>query len=566
MSAAGSKKKRASETASLIEEFLSAPERLRLEEWRGREVEFFEARGRRYPERLKDFFQAVLSREWPVVVGIGPRGGGKTMAVSDAALGRFLWCDDDIYQLGGSLKQAREGFKYVRQILQADAALEEGLEEFLKEAATGPRGNWYRIAASSTKQARGQHPGDPHPQTGWQAHGGVLILDERDEMDDEIADAAEMSMGVADPGTIIITSTAHREDGGGIALLEEQAEAMGARVFKWDILDVSEVCTHDCAACPGGHAFAGALLGGTRARRPRSLPSGSDALGSRHCGTVATAESVAAWEKYRREHGWVGDEPAYCGGKAKLHAPGHMKMERIFATYRKARNKEIFEVEMLCRRRRGARSVVDPAKLDACLDPEAGYRGGYETVLTVDWGLKGWCVVTAQQAQLNRIVVVDVRYLHLAPVGHVIEILEEMRDAYGAHEVYADASHPYENLEVANAGFEMTECPFNQVKELGAGWLRGIVERREFAIPGQILRAKDHQGRPQWEYVFRSEDFRELWRQIKRWRRDKNGKIVKADDHGPDSVICAAKKFALEEAWEPESEGTGRRESFGMFG
>jgi hypothetical protein len=473
------------------------------------------------------------------------------MAVADGSQARFLWYEDDVYHLGGSLKQAREGFRYVRQILAATEELEDSLEENLKEAATGAKGNWYRIAASSSKQARGQHPGDPHPAMGWKAHGGVLVLDERDEMDDEIADAASFSMSVASPGTLIVTSTAHREDGGGIARIEEQAEATGAEVHKWDCMDVNEICTHDCAACPGGMPFAGALFGGKTAKGK----------------TTITAASAAAWEDYAAACNWPAGEAAYCVGRAKEHRQGHMRMERIFAMYRGARNKEIFEVEMLCRKRRGSRLVLDPAGMDRALDPTAGWAAGYEAAITIDWGLRGWCVVNLVQSQaMGRIVVCDSKYFHQAAVGVVIEHLNHLREWTGCTEVYADASHPYENLEVASAGFDVTECKFAVMKELAAGWLKGLVEKGLLVLPGEVVRGKDHAGNAQWEYRFASEDVRELWRQCKKWRRDKNGKIVKEDDHGPDSLSCAALKFADGGGVADfETEGTGERATTGLW-
>lgn len=551
--------------------------------YRGREIELFQARGRLYPEKLWEFFDAIVGRRHGIVIGIGPRGGGKTMAASDAALARFLVHGDDVFQLGGSFDQAKRGFQYVRQMLNADSDLAESLEDFLKTAAVGVKGNWYKIAACSQKAARGEHPGDPHEGTGWQAHGGLLVLDERDEMDDEVAAAAQFSMAAANPGTVLITSTAHRDDGSGIALLEEQSEALGAKLVKWDCLDVCEVCGHDCAVCPGGRAFAGALFGGKRiadrrlkiaegARTGRDridgTRAGADGSGRRRdrIGTVATAESVAGWEAFKREVNWPADEAAYCTGKAKLHRAGHLRLETIFRMFKAAPSREAFEVEMMCRRRGGARNVCDAAKLDGCLDRDAGYLAGYETVATIDWGLKGWAVLIALQRQNTRVVAVDCQYLRLAPVGTVLGVLQEWRDAYGVYEVWADASHPYENLEVASAGFAIHEVAFASKKELGAGWIRGMVERGELGIPGWIERGADASGRAVYEYRFPSDAMRNLWRQLRRWRRDKNGKIVKGDDHGCDSLLCAAERFAVSAEWVPDSEGSGMRASFGLSG
>lgn len=538
-----------SRRASIIADAFACGSGGHLDKYRGRELDFYTERGRLYPEKLEEVFSTIFGVKCSDLVVVGPRGGGKTMGVSDAVLALFLFKEFDAFQIGGSLEQANKGFNYVRQILYQDTKLSESLQDELKTMATGARGNWYKVAPSSMKQVRGPHPGDPHPEMDWEPHGGVLVKDERDEMDDDIADAADFCLDSADPSINITTSTMHRDDGGGIALMADEAEARGAKVIKFDVFDVCEVCTHDCAVCPGGQAFAGALFGGVKAKNK--------------IGTLPSAASFDQWDQWQKDNAWPEGEAPYCEGRAKQHRPGHYKMHKIFSAYKRSRNIEIFEVELCCRKRRGARKVVDASRLDGCLAEDVFYQAGYDDpIVTIDWGLKGWCVLHLVQGQMdNTIAVVESEYLHMASSDSVWDLVEDWQRDYGCYEVFADASHPYENLKGVERGFRVTEVAFNAHKEMGAGWIKGIIERGQLRIRGKIERALSGTGEVRPDFIFWSDGARELHRQLKAWRRDKHGKIVKADDHGCDSLLCAALKFADQQPWEVNISGTGTRES-----
>lgn len=543
-----------SKALAIIEQHLKPGDMAFLDKYRGREIDFFLERGRLYPEVLEKIFLLIYNGEADDLVIIGPRGGGKTMVIYDAATARFMWKEDDVFAIGGSKEQAINGFKYSRQILNSDVQASENVEDCLKGQAVGVRGNWMRIAAASTKGVRGPHPGDPHPAMGWVAHGGLLIKDERDEMDDDIADAADFTMDVAEPSTIVTSSTMHRDDGGGIAAMAEDAEARGAVVVKYDVFDVCEVCKHDCAKCPGGFPFAGSLYGATPVKG--KLPNGAPLL------PKATAESNAAWDGFKSGNAWPVGEPAYCLGRAKMHRPGHYKMPKIFRAYKRSRHREIFEVELCCRKRKGARRIVDGAALDRCLNDSIAYCPGYDTpIITIDWGFKGWCVPILLQGQMdNTIAILDCRFEHMTSVDGILAICEEWQRQTGATLVYADSSHPYENLKMVENGFDVTEVVFGKDKELGAGWVRGIVEKNQLRIPGKILRGNSQGEKP--TYIFYNDGIEQLFDQTKSWQRDKNGKIVKKNDHGPDSLSCAARHFTENTEWEPEFLSSGQRDSF----
>lgn len=544
--------------ADIIDSALKPGDMATLNNYRGRELDFFIERGRTYPEKLAEIFFAIFNAECEDLIVVGPRGGGKTMGIYDGATALFMWKDFDVFALGGSEKQAINGFRYMRQILYRESELADNLQESLKKGAVGPRGNWFSVSAASTKAVRGPHPGDPHPEMGWVDHGGLLIKDERDEMDDEVSDAVDFMIDTAEPAIIVTSSTMHRDDGGGIAQMVDEAVARGARVIKFDIFDVSQVCKHDCAKCPGGFAFAGALFGGESTKE--KLENGAPAL------PKATVESILKCAAWQKANAWVPGEPAYCLGRAKMHSPGHYKMAKIFRAFRRSRNREIFEVELCCRKRKGIRRVVDAASLDLCLDETVSYQPGYpEPVITIDWGFKGWTVLCLVQPQAdNTIAVIDCRYEHMTSIPDIVAICEEWQRTTGASEIFADSSHPFENQQAAAAGFEVTEIKFQVYKEYGASWIKGIVERKVLRIQGKIQKASSPGEAPQ--YIFQSEAFEQLFLQIKGWQRDKHGKIIKKNDHGPDSLSCAAQKFAESQEWEPDFLGTGQRDSFSMGG
>lgn len=540
-----------------------------LEKYRNREMEFFKERGRKYPEKLEEIFNAVANGNNSEVVIRGARGCGKTMVVSDAGTKRFRWDEWDVFHIGGSLKQAKDGYKYVNSHLTKVADLGDSLQDNLKTAAVGPRGNWYNIAAASTKGVRGGHPGDIHEEMGNVPHGGLLIKDEFDEMDIRISEAADFSMDVADPAMTVTTSTAHRDDGEGIQKLVEEAARRGAHVILLDAFDVTETCTHDCVTCPGGIDFAGDLYGGCPAnkaleamqRKVNNLQPGAIAIPTK------TAESIARWEDHKKQVGWIGNEPAYCAGRAKTHRPGHIRIQRLVQMFGKARRKT-FEVEICCRRRSGGLTVCNAMKLDRCLGGRVLPQSGHEGCFTIDWGLRSLASIHAVQAQMNnKIAIPNTRSVHMWSADQVWQLLEIWRDELGFNEVFADASHPYNNLKGANEyGFEVTEVPFAKYKEFGAGWVADIVEREQLLLPGRIVISEHTGPLAKAEIVFNSEDEETLYLQLKGWRRDSKGKIVKLHDHACDSLLCASLKFAPECPFVVEFQSAGTRTACGGNG
>jgi len=171
----------------------------------------------------------------------------------------------------------------------------------------------------------------------------------------------------------------------------------------------------------------------------------------------------------------------------------------------------------------------------------------------VDWGFKGWtCKLVVQEQEDRAIAVVAAEYFHQRPDKEIYAACAEDREAYGAWEVYADASHPFQNQNLRDDGFAVEEVAFSQYKDLGVGWIRGLTERGQLGLPGEVKDGK---------YEYPAPAFRRLHQELKGWRRGRTGQIVKRDDHGPDALLCGAAKWAEAVPWSAEFVSAGRRVS-----
>jgi hypothetical protein len=303
--------------------------------------------------------------------------------------------------------------------------------------------------------------------------------------------------------------------------LAEDPGGQGYKLYSWDIFDVAERCRKACKRCVPEFA-----------------------------------------EKY-------------CRGKAKRHRAGWVPIANIVEQWTGRLSDEDFEVELMGWRPSSEGLVLDPVLVDAALSGAPRYLPGQPTAILIDWGLKGWaCVLVAQEQEDRAIAVVDAEYFHMMPDTAIYAHCEELSEAYGTREIYADASHPYQNYNLALKGFQATEVRFAEVKDLGAGWIKGLTERGLLRLPGEAegnLRQRekkeypqigaDYADKKQQKYRFPGPDFKRLHGELKGWRRGKNGQIVKKDDHGPDALLCGAMKWAGKAPWSAEFASSGRRVS-----
>jgi hypothetical protein len=233
----------------------------------------------------------------------GPRGGGKSYL---AALATHIesqgypWHGTKI--LGGSLAQSQQIYNAIREF---DRLRPGDLSSFMKERAVYARtGSEVSILAASPSSVRG-----PHVPT--------LRLDEVDEIDDEIRDAAAgmcMQTG-AERASVSMTSTWHKVGGPMQRLKDAAADPeSGIRSHTFCMFEVLERCPDErsgpnlerCPQCPivkwchdgtpvpkakrsNGHYAIDALIQKTALVSPRAFESDYLSMGPRAAGLWFTS-------------------------------------------------------------------------------------------------------------------------------------------------------------------------------------------------------------------------------------------------------------------------------------
>jgi hypothetical protein len=220
----------------------------------------------------------------------------------------------------------------------------------------------------------------------------------------------------------------------------------------------------------------------------------------------------------------------YCKGKAKQNSIlGWISLDYIFTMWQEM-DKEWFEVELMGLRPSGAGLVIAPEDLKAALrEEDVPYVPGAPNCAGIDWGFVGMTGVVATQMVKGRLQLFDRMLFTRKGIEDIIAGLIGWREMYGITEVYSDSSHPFENDSLRKAGFTVTEVTFVSFKDAGAGAVKGSAEKRLLDIP----------------LKFKSKDAKkpDVVNQLAGWKRGKDGKIVKKDDHYCDALLCTMMKW-----------------------
>jgi hypothetical protein len=235
-----------------------------------------------------------------------------------------------------------------------------------------------------------------------------------------------------------------------------------------------------------------------------------------------------------------------CDGKAR-DGKGFLDRENVINAKIMNTGSEVFPVEFCCERPRFSGPIYGLEAIERAVVEEVEDPNPEEGRLCVgiDWGTVEGALVLLKDCG-DFIGVIASRLISARIASDFAEILYEWQDTYGHFEVFADASHPFENNELDDMGFDITAVDFGVLKDDGiANLLRLFVHDKI-----KIIEAGNDR----------------LIQQLKHFHRDgKTGKIVKKDDHGPDALMCATITFDFRELW-PElisvrggQENKGRR-------
>jgi len=212
----------------------------------------------------------------------------------------------------------------------------------------------------------------------------------------------------------------------------------------------------------------------------------------------------------------------YCKGKAHNNSVlGWVSLDYLFQMWEEE-TKEWFEVELMGRRPSGAGHVINPMDFkEACVD-KVKFKKNIPGAFGIDWGFKGMAAAVATQLVGEKLRLFDRMSFHRRGIEEITNALKDWRKMYDINEVYGDSSHPFENDALRKADFKVTEVTFVSFKEAGAGAVKWFFEKKRIEIP---------------------EEFKIVIDQLKKWRRDKQGKIVKKEDHFPDALLCTMMKW-----------------------
>uniref|UniRef100_A0A7C6EBJ7 Terminase large subunit gp17-like C-terminal domain-containing protein n=1 Tax=candidate division WOR-3 bacterium TaxID=2052148 RepID=A0A7C6EBJ7_UNCW3 len=428
-----------------------------------------------FPPKIKKLFSDVYYNRITRGVAQAPRGGGKTQIAAGLGFIKFFLQNFNVGIVAGSKEQALRGIEYIQDIT-GEPEIINYVEDETKTLIKGKTGNWIKASPASTKAIRGLHAkGRPM----------LLIMDEEAEMEEAIVRSALNIIRDA-PISIILRLSTYHKIYGTFADLCDNYQKYGYQKYVWDSFDVCEKCRDTCSECFKNY--------------------------------YGLRDDIKTLEKDFAAH--------YCQGKAKK-GQGWLKIPEIRQAFLES-SREWFETENMGWRPAGEGAVLPIEMVKQAFhydqiipNPSAEHWFG------IDWGFKGTTAVEFLEREDEKIKLLESLEFHQTSLDLIIEHLHDLGDPYHCKEIYADASHPFENSKLTDEGFDVIEVPFVSYKETGAGWLKYLFERDLFMAPKK---------------------FENVQRQLINWRRDKTGKIVKKDDHHCDALLAATKKLELKKS------------------
>lgn len=335
----------------------------------------------------------------------------------------------------------------------------------------------HNCLANSEKAARGKHP-------------PTLVCDEacqRERGSDTGFEAAVQTVMSEPSPVVLMLSTFHHP----IGFFQEHwdhHEEKGYTRYKWNVFNTMQRCTRetDCLEC-----------------------------------TLTRKKRVLNKETGEMEEVWAG-----CNGQART-ADGYQTFENVVMARDSNRGTLAFETEYEGERPDWQSKVIPDEYIELAKCHEMELEEPITLGVGVDWGLVGQTAIALVIPQREFLVVPQMWFMTGKLTSEVVTILEGIREEWGRDfQVVADASHPFNNLELMQAGFNVSPVPFKKWKRLMYGNLVTYFVRRRIKLP-------------EWLAV--------MWGQLRELRRDKLGNIIKKNDHGPDALGCALLQFLFVE-------------------
>lgn len=468
--------------------------------------------------KMLEFLAGMFYRRTPLGIVWKGRGAGGSFCTAILMFLCLVYHRMSFTNMAGAQEQAKIIYRYTKDFWDCFPDLKNGLldGEPLQTETRLKTGAMVKTITASEKQTRGKHnPG--------------LIIDEscqEAENVDRLIMAA-MQNAMSEPNhMVVMVSTFHHP----VGLFQEvwdYAEERGFQRYQWSVFD-------SMTRCDAG------LDTATR-EDPKALE-------------FCKNECPLTWRKMVVDDfgNPIGEVEKGCAGRAR-DGQGFLTRKTVLAAQKMNKGTNVFEVEYANERPDWMRPVYDIEWIErSYCDPDWPPPGTrvIEKSAGVDWGLEGQTalILTAllevptgaepppggglpEEPPFKRVVgVLDAHFMTGKLVPEAIKILWTWVEQYGQDNfyVYPDISHPFNNLEVEQAGFDCRPVPFNKWKDYGIGNVTKF-----FTSPERRLRIRNNLDG--------------LIEQLKRYRLNRQGKPIKKDDHGPDGLLCAMLHYNFED-------------------
>lgn len=363
-------------------------------------------------------------------------------------------------------------------------------------------------------------------------HEKAMVIDEactgKARVDNDIERGIQGCMSEKDH-RIVLLSTFHKSDGL-FADYWDCADEKGFARYQWNIFDAMEKCNE-------GMEFA-------TKEDPASL-------------NFCQTKCQLTWktEIYDDFDNIIGYTQGGCNGHART-SEGFMGRSEVIKIQNMNIGSNIFRIEFACERPYIGKKVYRPHLVDKSVVNSVRLINNFPLVVGVDWGLTqcsvtcgSWIIIDiptddGKIIQKRGLGILDSHFMTNKLENKVIEKVEDWMFKYKKRDVlvYADRSHNYCNMKLADYGWDVVPVDFGKRKEMGiANLVKFFVNERI-----KILKTTNN--------IF-------LTKQLKNLKKDDSGKVIKSNkknekgDHGPDSLMCLALPFMFDRMIELEKQG-----------
>jgi hypothetical protein len=448
------------------------------------------------------------------------RGTGGSLCTSIIIWLSLVYHKMSFTMMAGSQDQAKQVYHYTKSFWDCFPEFARAIIDGdpLQTETRFTNGVVLKIISASEKQARGKH-------------NAGFVVDEscqEGENTDRMISAA-MQGAMSEPNFMVLALSTFHHPIGLFQEIWDFAEERGFTRYNWNIYDAIEKCDTGMET---------------------ATPEDPEAL--EYCRTECPlTEKAPTFDENGVQMGW---HFKGCNGKAR-HSQGFLPRKNVIIAKKMNRGTNVFAVEYENERPNWMRPVYDTVWIENSLvDPDwPGEKARIiEKSVGIDWGLEGQTALVLSalmeipnpsynpelriaqklmdEAPTKKCVgILETEYMTGKLTSEALRILMSWMEKYGQDKfhVYADASHPFNNLEVEQAGFDMNRVLFLKWKDYGIGNCT-----KYFTTKDRFFIRSNHTG---------------LVEQLKRYRQDKYGKPVKKDDHGPDAMLCSMLHFQFEE-------------------